>query len=152
MLGDAPLDCSGERSSRKVLRCAQNDIRKVRSALNENPLMIGEHKHLYVYYVYIMASQRRVLYVGVTNNLERRVFEHKTHAMKGYTETYNVTRLVYFEDYSDVRSAIDREKVIKGWLRSRKIALINSINPKWKDLSYGWYQIHRYEPLKVAIE
>jgi putative endonuclease len=93
-----------------------------------------------------MASQRKVLYVGVTNNLQRRVYEHKTHALPGFTNAYNVTQLVYFEDYADIRNAIDREKVIKGWLRARKIALINSLNPKWKDLSYGWYQRHRYQP------
>lgn len=90
------------------------------------------------YYVYIMTSRSRTLYVGVTNNLKRRVLEHKQKLFEGFTKKYNLTRLVYFEQTSDVRSAIRREKQIKGWLRRRKVALIESINPKWRDLSEGW--------------
>ena len=91
------------------------------------------------YYVYIMASRSRVLYTGMTNNLERRVFEHKHGKADGYTKRYRVTRLVYYEDYQRAVDAIVREKQIKGWLREKKIALIQSANPTWKDLSYNWF-------------
>jgi putative endonuclease len=92
------------------------------------------------YYVYIMASESGTLYTGVTNNLERRVYEHKNRLFPGFTDKYNITRLVYFEETSDIYSAIVREKQIKGWLRAKKVALIESINPKWKDLSADWYE------------
>jgi len=91
------------------------------------------------YFVYIMASKTRVLYTGVTNSLERRVFEHKRKLVPGFAQRYSATKLVYCEDFHDVRAAISREKQIKGWLRAKKIALIESINPRWKDLSEGWY-------------
>jgi len=87
------------------------------------------------YYVYIMASRSRTLYTGVTNNLQRRVYEHKKKIVLGFTAKYNIERLVYFETSEDVHGAISREKEIKGWLRSKKLALIESINPTWKDLS-----------------
>ncbi len=90
------------------------------------------------YYVYIMANRTRMLYTGVTNSLERRVYEHKNHVTPGFTGKYNLTRLVYCEVFSDVREAIAREKQIKGWLRVKKIALIESMNPKWDDLSEPW--------------
>jgi putative endonuclease len=86
-------------------------------------------------FTYILASKSRVLYVGVTNNIERRVFEHKEKIEGGFTARYNVNRLVYFETYHDVRDAIAREKQLKGWRRERKIALIESVNPTWRDLS-----------------
>jgi putative endonuclease len=92
------------------------------------------------YYVYIMASHSRTLYTGVTNDLLRRVYEHKHRLTPGFTSKYNMTRLVYFEDAGDVRSAIEREKQIKGWLRAKKIALIEAANPEWRDLSEGWYE------------
>ncbi len=92
------------------------------------------------YFVYIMSSQRRVLYIGVTSKLERRVFQHKGHFFGGFTAKYNVSNLVYFERYSNVYRAIGREKELKGWLRQKKVSLIESANPKWKDLSYGWYR------------
>jgi putative endonuclease len=76
----------------------------------------------------------------VTNNLQRRVYEHKHKLVEGFTAKYNITRLVYYEATPDVRSAIAREKQIKGWLRSKKIALIESMNPEWRDLSEGWYE------------
>jgi putative endonuclease len=91
------------------------------------------------YYVYIMASKSRVLYTGVTNNLERRVYEHENKLVEGFTRKYNVNRLVFFEETTDVYAALNREKQIKGWLRSKKIALIESVNPQWKDLSLDWY-------------
>ncbi|MBM3131288.1 MAG: GIY-YIG nuclease family protein [Chloroflexi bacterium] len=90
------------------------------------------------YYVYIMANRTRMLYTGVTNNLERRVYEHKNRIIPGFTSRYNITRLVYQEVYTDIRDAIAREKQIKGWLRAKKIALIEAVNPKWNDLSEEW--------------
>jgi len=89
------------------------------------------------YYVYIMTNSSRTLYTGVTNDLVRRVHEHKEKLIKGFTQKYNITRLVYYEITSDVRAAIQREKQIKGWLRKKKTALIESVNPEWKDLSDG---------------
>lgn len=91
------------------------------------------------YYVYLMTNRSRTLYTGMTNDLNRRVYEHKRKTAPGFTSRYNITRLVYFEATPDVRSAIQREKQIKGWLRSKKIALIESMNPTWKDLSDRWY-------------
>ena len=90
------------------------------------------------YYVYIMTNNSGTLYVGVTNNLERRVCEHKQGAHSGFTKRYKLTRLVYCESTPDVRAAIQREKEIKGWLRRKKIALIASMNPYWRDLSEAW--------------
>jgi putative endonuclease len=87
------------------------------------------------YHVYIRASVSRVLYIGVTNDLLRRVREHKERKVPGFTARYCVTEIVYFEAFGDIRVAIAREKQLKGWLRSRKIALIESFNPRWKDLS-----------------
>ena len=90
------------------------------------------------YYVYIMTNKSRTLYTGVTNDLERRVYEHKQKLVPGFTAKYNIDRLVYYEATEDVNSAIYREKQIKGWLRAKKIALIESMNPKWTDLSARW--------------
>ncbi|HQV68586.1 MAG TPA: GIY-YIG nuclease family protein [Thermoflexales bacterium] len=87
------------------------------------------------YYVYITASKSRVIYTGVTNDLKRRIYEHKNKLIPGFTSRYNADRLVYFEETSDVRPAIQREKQIKGWVREKKIALIESVNPTWRDLS-----------------
>jgi putative endonuclease len=91
------------------------------------------------YFVYIMTNNSRTLYTGVTNDLNRRVYEHQNKLVEGFTKRYNITRLVYFETTSDIRAAIAREKQIKGWLRSKKIALIESMNLEWRDLSEGWY-------------
>ena len=90
------------------------------------------------YYVYIMSNASKTLYIGVTNNLERRVYQHKNKSFPGFTERYHINRLVYSEVFSDIRTAIAREKQLKGWLRSKKIALIKSLNPTWKDLSRDW--------------
>ncbi len=87
------------------------------------------------YYVYIMSSRSRVIYVGMTNDLRRRVEQHQQKMVEGFTQKYNVTRLVYYEITNDVLSAIAREKEIKGWRRSKKVALIEGMNPTWKDLS-----------------
>ena len=92
------------------------------------------------YYVYIMTNNSRTLYTGVTDNLVRRAYEHKKKLVEGFTKKYNLTRLVYYETTSDVRAAIQREKQVKGWLRKKKIALIEAANPEWKDLSEGWYE------------
>ena len=87
------------------------------------------------YYVYIMTNKSGTLYTGVTNNLERRIYEHKMHLVDGFTKKYKIDKLVYFEETDDINAAISREKQIKGWLRKKKIALIESTNPEWDDLS-----------------
>ena len=92
------------------------------------------------YYVYILASRSRNLYIGVTNDIERRVYEHKKKLVPGFTTKYNIDRLVYFETTQDVEVAISREKQIKGWLRTKKISLIESMNPTWDDLSARWFE------------
>jgi putative endonuclease len=92
------------------------------------------------YYVYILTNKKQgVLYTGVTNDLERRMCEHKNKLIPGFTSKYNLKRLVYFEETVDVNAAIAREKQIKGWLRKKKVALIESQNPAWNDLSEEWY-------------
>jgi putative endonuclease len=85
------------------------------------------------YYDYIMSSFKRVLYIGVTNDLNRRIAEHKSKLIPGFTSKYNVTRLVYFEEFHEITEAISREKVLKGWTRAKKIALIESFNSDWND-------------------
>ena len=85
------------------------------------------------YYVYIITNKSGSLYIGVTNNLERRMYQHKHKLIPGFTFRYNIDRLVYFEETSDVNESIRREKVLKGWLRKKKIALIESVNPNWDD-------------------
>lgn len=88
------------------------------------------------YYVYILASKSNgTLYIGVTNDLERRIYEHKNHLVKGFTEKYNVSMLVYFEQTNNIKSALQREKRLKKWNRKWKLDLIESNNPDWKDLS-----------------
>jgi putative endonuclease len=87
------------------------------------------------YFVYIMSNHSKTLYTGVTNNLLRRVYEHKNKLIEGFTNKYNITKLVYYEQFFDIREAISKEKQIKGWLRKKKIDLIESKNPKWLDLS-----------------
>jgi len=90
------------------------------------------------YYVYIMTNNYATLYIGVTNDLVRRVYEHKHRLMPGFTKKYNLTRLVWYEVGNDISAAIGREKQIKGWLRARKVALIESMNPNWEDLAAEW--------------
>ncbi len=92
------------------------------------------------YYVYIMTNRSGTLYTAVTNNIVRRVYEHKHKLIAGFTSKYNITQLVYYEETNDVQSALAREKQIKGWLRGRKITLIRSVNPSWSDLSANWYE------------
>jgi putative endonuclease len=99
--------------------------------------------HERTYFAYIMASRSHTLYIGVTGDLHKRVFQHKWKEHEGFTARYNCDRLVWFERYQDVVKAIAREKELKGWRRSKKVALIESANPAWVDLSRDWYE---YEP------
>jgi putative endonuclease len=91
------------------------------------------------YYVYILSSISGTLYIGVTNDLTRRLYEHKHGLVEGFSKKYNVHRLIYYEETGDINVAIGREKEIKKWRRSKKIALIKSMNPKWQDLSEDWF-------------
>lgn len=89
--------------------------------------------------MYILASKRNgTLYIGITNNLERRMYEHKNQLIKGFTDKYNAHMLVYFEQTSDIETALQREKQLKKWNRKWKLDLIESVNPEWKDLTKGW--------------
>ena len=91
------------------------------------------------YYVYLITNwNNKVLYIGVTNNLERRIYQHRNKLIKGFTEKYNVNKLVYFEQTSDIESAITREKQIKHWRREKKNRLIESTNKEWQDLTKKW--------------
>ncbi len=93
------------------------------------------------YYVYIMTNKKNgTLYIGVTGNLERRVYEHKQKLIEGFTKKYNLHKLVYYESGTDVSSAITREKQLKKWLRKWKIELIEKENPDWVDLANDWYE------------
>jgi len=88
-----------------------------------------------IYYIYILANQKNgTIYIGITNNLIRRVYEHRNKLTDGFTKKYNIGRLVYMEETSDIQSAINREKQLKGWNRKWKIDLIEKDNPKWEDL------------------
>ena len=92
-----------------------------------------------MYFVYILANwDDSVLYIGVTSNLPRRLYEHRNGLADGFTKKYNVHKLVYYEDTNDVYSAISREKQLKKWSRSKKNALVCKMNPQWKDLSVYW--------------
>jgi putative endonuclease len=90
-------------------------------------------------FVYILASRSRVVYVGVTNDLVRRIWEHRTGSVGGFTRRYGVDRLVYYEAAADPGGAIRREKQIKGWARVKKVAMIESLNPEWNDLAEYWF-------------
>ncbi len=96
-----------------------------------------QRKHRY--YVYILTNwNHKVMYIGMTNNLPRRVWEHKNQLVKGFTKKYNVHKVVYFEETSDVTTAIAREKELKKWRREKKNHLIEQLNPSWEDLSLQW--------------
>ena len=90
-------------------------------------------------YVYIAASRSRTLYIGVTSNLRQRIWKHKNKVFKGFTAKYRIDRLVYYESFSSMHSAIAREKQLKRWSRAKKLELIARMNPTWSDLSEGWY-------------
>jgi putative endonuclease len=112
---------SEERSDEESLRCPKRE---------------GSVKQ---YYVYIMTNHSRTLYTGMTNDLRRRVWQHKQKRIEGFAKRYNITQLVFYEETPDVKVAIAREKQIKGWVRRKKIALIEEANSEWNDLSDGWY-------------
>src|SRR5438034_126208 len=107
-----------------------------------NPVILSKAKNRFTpvkeYFVYVMANFTGTIYTGVTNDLERRVYEHKNGLLQGFTSKYGLNKLVYFESTSDVHEAIAREKQIKGWRRRRKQALIEGINPGWRVLTEGW--------------
>ncbi len=92
----------------------------------------------YEYWVYIVASAGGTLYIGITNNIERRMREHKNGEFEGFASKYGCHRLVYYEKFDQVLKAISREKQLKGWRREKKIALIERMNPRWEDLSESW--------------
>ena len=90
----------------------------------------------YNFYVYILTTENnKVMYIGVTNNLERRLAEHKSRTIPGFTQKYNVHKLVYYEYFDDIKAAIAREKQLKGWTRAKKNALVETENPEWKEIS-----------------
>lgn len=93
------------------------------------------------YFTYIVASQSRTLYIGVTSDLLKRVYQHKWKEFGGFTSRYNCDRLVWFEKSQEVTTAIAREKQLKGWSREKKITMIESANPAWVDLSRDWYEV-----------
>ncbi|HUD57153.1 MAG TPA: GIY-YIG nuclease family protein [Terracidiphilus sp.] len=99
------------------------------------------------YFTYVVASRSRTLYIGMTGDLHERVFEHKVKLHEGFSATYNCHRLIWFERYDDPRNAIAREKQLKGWIRAKKIALIEKTNPTWNDLSESWYTAQQLEDM-----
>src|ERR1017187_10698783 len=105
----------------------------------EGPLLLPMTNGRNTYSAYIMGSLSGTLYIGMTGNLHRRVFQHKFHRIEGFTDRYKVERLLYWESFDEVQKAINREKQLKGWRRSKKIALIESLNPHWVDLARGWF-------------
>ena len=92
------------------------------------------------YSVYILGSMSGTLYIGITSNLVFRIRQHKAHTFRGFTAKYDVDRLLYYETYGEVSTAIAREKQLKGWKREKKVALIEKSNPQWTDLSRAWYE------------
>jgi putative endonuclease len=133
-----------------ILRCAQDDVKfngdgkftgnvefcgGVESSVERELVDWMRNRPCYVY---MMANVSRMIYVGVTSDLEKRVSQHKDNEFAGYTQKYNLKRLVYCESFGDIRAAIEREKQLKGWVRSRKVAFIRRSNPKWQDLGEDW--------------
>jgi putative endonuclease len=102
---------------------------------NPHPERMPRH-----FYVYVLANRSGVLYVGVTGNLLHRLHQHRSHAIAGFARRYNITRLVYYEETADVAAAIAREKQVKDWRRSKKVALIEAENPAWDDLAIDWFE------------
>jgi putative endonuclease len=98
------------------------------------------------YWVYILANMHRTLYIGVTNDVHARVYQHKHRLVPGFTSKYGVDRLVYFEQTPNVDAALAREKQLKGWLRAKKVALIESENPRWEDLAAAWFEPKAADP------
>lgn len=110
--------------------------------------MHSQRRHCYS--VYILGSLSGTLYIGVTNDLVVRVRQHKNHTFGGFTAQYEVTRLLYYERYPDVRTAIAREKQLKGWRREKKVALIEKMNPQWRDLSSDWNKLRMSPPRNIS--
>jgi len=108
--------------------------------------MRRERQHRY--WVYILGSLSGTLYIGITSNLSFRVCQHKEHTFRGFTANHDVDRLLYYETYGEVSQAIAREKQLKGWLRKKKVALIEKSNPQWRDLSRGWYD----KPVRTTFQ
>ena len=106
------------------------------------------------FFVYIMSGNPKsaVLYTGITGDLRRRVWQHKNKPIPGFTSRYNLTRLVYFERFLYPDAAIAREKEIKGWRRSKKITLVESMNPRWEDMAKDWQDMYKPEPADVCRE
>ena len=94
----------------------------------------------HTYFVYIVASRTRRIYIGVTSDLIRRIWKHRAKSIPGFTATYNISSLVFYETTTDVQSAISREKQLKGWRREKKISLIEKHNPDWRDLAKEWFE------------
>jgi putative endonuclease len=92
-----------------------------------------------IYFIYILSSRSRAIYIGVTSDLEGRIYQHRSHATPGHTARYHIDRLVYFESTEDVYAALEREKQLKAFRREKKIRLIESTNPTWDDLAAGWF-------------
>ena len=109
---------------------------------------IGVMVKRHCYFVYMAASKSRVLYIGMTNDLHRRMYEHKNDLINGFTKQYRCHRLVYFESFDEVAQAIDREKQLKRWSRVKKEWLIKNSNPTWEDRAAEWYSRHPYQPEK----
>jgi putative endonuclease len=97
-------------------------------------MMAKQHR----YFVYILSSRTKRLYIGVTNDLVRRVAQHKRHDVEGFTSRYYIDQLVYYEETDDVHAALNREKQLKGWMRIRKLELVLDMNPEWRDLAADW--------------
>lgn len=105
------------------------------------------------YYVYLLTNRSGTLYTGVTNDIQRRLYEHRNKLVEGFTKKYNIDMLVYYEATNDVGEALIREKQIKAWRRSKRIALIESTNPQWRDLSDGWFPSPGFlAPLGMTVE
>ena len=107
-----------------------------RSEESKDPYPAMESK---TFYVYILASLSGTLYIGITSDLRKRIWQHKEHVFRGFSARYNVSRLLYYETFGVAQEAIEREKQLKGWRREKKIALIRKENPKWLDLSGDWF-------------
>ena len=116
----------------------------------EGPLLPHMPRDRKTYSVYIMSSLSGTLYIGMTNNLLKRVFEHRFHRIEGFTDKWNIERLVYCESFDEVARAINREKQLKGWRRSKKIALIEFLNPHWLDLPREWYPWMTHTPIAMS--
>src|SRR5271156_3249117 len=132
--------CAGEASlppsrMRKGISPAVMSITSTRARIQQSFRMRDPR----YYCVYIMGSPTGTLYIGVSGNLHKRVFQHKFHHYEGFTARYEVVRLLYFESYDDVHKALAREKQLKGWSRAKKIVLFERRNPQWKDLASEWY-------------